>query len=435
MNKILEEFKRIKTERNKFIDETNRKGEILLSQAKNKFDSMKNSNKNMNNKKLDKKYEYLETIKIHLKKAINLKEEIYSYNAFFNKSFQDLILFLDIKIKEILNKNNENMDEEEENENFQDIIKLAQLTKMFAEENMDIIKSDSNPQKQNILMQLKENLNIINNNLSPNIITNNNIKNDSIIDKLSKVLNHISDYIIFIYNDINSINFNNNNDINPYISNYLLNSIFINNLNINNNINNSKIWKLIITKNNNQEITFTQSNFKTEINKKIKKYPKNYSIKIYIEKVNNAEKIIKLIKYILSYIKNKIMNYYVITNNLKCKKVGYYYFQIFGIGKRKKKIIQKIKNLIDNINNKTLYNNINVLIKVSLYDDIDILLKNKFFKLLKNEFLKLNDKKEENNSIININDLINLVKNNIHYNFDEDFITKYLNLDNIFFEK
>ena len=433
MNKILEEFKRIKTERNKFIDETNRKGEILLSQAKNKFDSMKNSNKNMNNNKLNKKYEYLETIKMHLKKAINLKEEIYSYNAFFNKSFQDLILFLDIKIKEILNNNNENMDEEEENENFQDIIKLAQLTKMFAEENMDIIKSDSNPQKQNILMQLKENLNIINNNLSPNIITNNNIKNNSIIDKLSKVLNHISDYIIFIYNDINSINFNNNNDINPYISNYLLNSIFINNLNINNNINNSKIWKLIITKNNNQEITFTQSNFKTERNKKVKKYPKNYSIKIYIEKVNNAEKIIKLIKYILSYLKNKIMNYYVITNNLKCKKVGYYYFQIFGIGKRKKKIIQKIKNLIDNINNKTLYNNINVLIKASLYDDIDILLKNKFFKLLKNEFLKLNDKKEENNSIININDLINLVKNNIHYNFDEDLITKYLNLDNIFF--
>ena len=433
MNKILEEFKRIKTERNKFIDETNRKGEILLSQAKNKFDSMKNSNKNMNNKKLNKKYEYLETIKMHLKKAINLKEEIYSYNAFFNKSFQDLILFLDIKIKEILNKNNENMDEEEENENFQDIIKLAQLTKMFAEENMDIIKSDSNPQKQNILMQLKENLNIINSNLSPNIIINNNIKNNSIIDKLSKVLNHISDYIIFIYNDINSINFNNNNDINPYISNYLLNSIFINNLNINNNINNSKIWKLIITKNNNQEITFTQSNFKSERNKKLKKYPKNYSIKIYIEKVNNAEKIIKLIKYILSYIKNKIMNYYVITNNLKCKMVGYYYFQIFGIGKRKKKIIQKIKNLIDNINNKTLYNNINVLIKASLYDDIDILLKNKFFKLLKNEFLKLNDKKEENNSIININDLINLVKNNIHYNFDEDLITKYLNLDNIFF--
>ena len=431
MNKILEEFKRIKTERNKFIDETNRKGEILLSQAKNKFDSMKNSNKNMNNKKLDKKYEYLETIKMHLKKAINLKEEIYSYNAFFNKCFQDLILFLDIKIKEILNKNNENMDEEEENENFQDIIKLAQLTKMFAEENMDIIKSDSNPQKQNILMQLKENLNIINSNLSQNI----NIKNNSIIDKLSKVLNYISEYIIFIYNDINSINFNNNNDINPYISNYLLNSIFINNLNINNNINNSKIWKLIITKNNNQEITFTQSNFKTERNKKLKKLPKNYSIKIYIEKINNAEIIIRLIKYILSYIKNKIMNCYVITNNLKCKMVGYYYFQIFGIGKRKKKIIQKIKNLIDNINNKTLYNNINVLIKASLYDDIDILLKNKFFKLLKNEFLKLNDKNEENKGIININDLINLVKNNIHYNFDEDLITKYLNLDNIFFEK
>ena len=30
MNKILEEFKRIKTERNQFVDETNKKAEILL---------------------------------------------------------------------------------------------------------------------------------------------------------------------------------------------------------------------------------------------------------------------------------------------------------------------------------------------------------------------------------------------------------------------
>ena len=279
------------------------------------------------------------------------------------------------------------------------------------------------------LMQLKDNYNIIDN-LSTSIISN--IKNKSIIDKLSKILNYISEYIIFIYNDINLINFNNNNNHdNNYLSNYLLNSIFFNNFN---NINNSKIWKLIITKNNNQEVTFSQSNFK--IGKyKLKKMPKNYSIKIYIEKINNTEKTIKLITYIISYIKKKIMTYFVITNNLKSKLEGYYCFQIFGIGKRKKKIIQKFQNLIEKINNKSIYNNFNIMIKASLYNDIEILMKNKIFKLLKNEIQKYNEKKENtknNTSIITINDLIILVKNNIHYNFDEDFLKKYLNLDNIF---
>ena len=275
MNKILEEFKRIKTERNKFIDETNRKGEILLSQAKNKFDSLKNSNKMIKNN-LEKEYEYLDSIKNNLKKAINLKDELDSYNSFFNKCFNDLILFLETKIKDILNKNKETINEEEDDECLQDIIKLANLTKILVEENKNIIKNDSNEQKQNILMQLKDNYNIIDN-LSTSIISN--MKNKSIIDKLSKILNYISEYIIFIYNDINLINFNNNNNHdNNYLSNYLLNSIFFNNFN---NINNSKIWKLIITKNNNQEVTFSQSNF--IIGKyKLKKMPKNYSIKIYI---------------------------------------------------------------------------------------------------------------------------------------------------------
>ena len=36
MNKIIEEFRRIKSERNNFVNETNKKGELLLSQAKNK---------------------------------------------------------------------------------------------------------------------------------------------------------------------------------------------------------------------------------------------------------------------------------------------------------------------------------------------------------------------------------------------------------------
>ena len=43
MNKILEEFNKLKNERNQFINETNKKGELLLSQAKSKFDSVKNS--------------------------------------------------------------------------------------------------------------------------------------------------------------------------------------------------------------------------------------------------------------------------------------------------------------------------------------------------------------------------------------------------------
>ena len=86
MNKILEEFKRIKTERNQFINETNKKGEFLLSQAKNKFDSVHNTifDKNINNKNIKKENEYLDLVKTHLSKAINLNEQIFSYSLFFD---------------------------------------------------------------------------------------------------------------------------------------------------------------------------------------------------------------------------------------------------------------------------------------------------------------------------------------------------------------
>ena len=96
MNKILEEFKRIKTERNQFVNETNKKGEILFSQAKNKFDSVNNSilEKNINKKNLENENKYIDIIKMHLSKAINCNQELFSYNSFFNYCFQDLTLFL-----------------------------------------------------------------------------------------------------------------------------------------------------------------------------------------------------------------------------------------------------------------------------------------------------------------------------------------------------
>ena len=206
MNKILEEFKRIKTQRNQFINETNKKGEFLLSQAKNKFDSIHNTilDKNINKKNIEKEIEYLDLIKLHLSKAINLNQQISSYNSYFNNCFQDIILFIENKIKDILYKNNEKINEEEDYEYIQNIIKLANLTKILAEENENNLKGESNSQKQNLLIQLKENLNIIYNNLSPELLSNNN-KNKSIIDNISKILNYISEYIIFIYNDITSI--------------------------------------------------------------------------------------------------------------------------------------------------------------------------------------------------------------------------------------
>ena len=231
MNKILEEFKRLKTQRNQFVNETNKKGEVLLSQAKSKFDSVHNSilSKNFNNKNGENQFKYIDSIKEHLTKAIHLKEELFSYNSFFDDCYQDLILFIETKIKDILTKNNESINEEEDFEFMQNIVKLANLTKLLVEENISIIKGNSNTQKKNLLMQLKENLNIIYNNLSPELLSNNN-KNKSIIDNISKILNYISEYIIFIYNDITSISptypINYNYDENQnYISFYLLNSI------------------------------------------------------------------------------------------------------------------------------------------------------------------------------------------------------------------
>ena len=431
MNKILEEFKRIKTERNQFVNETNKKGEILFSQAKNKFDSVNNSilEKNINKKNLENENKYIDIIKMHLSKAINCNQELFSYNSFFNFCIQDLTLFLENKIKDILNKNDESIKEEENNEYFQNIIKLANLTKILVEENINIIKGESNPQKTNLLMQLKDNLNIINKYLSPDIFSNKNMNKKSVLDNISKLLNYLSENIIIIYNDINSVNYYEEGE--NYISNYLLNLIFNKNFNIYKTESNSKIWKLIITKNNNQEITLSQSNFKLNSIKKNRNIPKNYSIHIYIQKTNNINKTIKLMKYLISYVKNKIMTYYIITNNFKSKLDGYYCFEIFGTGKRKKKIIHNIKNKFENISKKSKYNDICIMIKISLYNEFDVLMKKKFFNLLKKEFYKLNDKNEDNKKIININYLMNLVKKDVHFNFNENLIEKYLNPTNI----
>jgi 5'-3' exonuclease len=181
MNKILEEFKRIKTQRNQFVNETNKKGEVLLSQAKNKFDSVHNSilSKNFNNKNIENQYEYMDLIKENLTKAIHLKDEIFFYNIFFNDCFKDLMLFIENRIKDILAKNNEPINEEEDFEFIQNIVKLAHLTKVLVEENINIIKGNSSTQKKNLLMQLKENLNIIFNTFSPIANNENGIKNKS----------------------------------------------------------------------------------------------------------------------------------------------------------------------------------------------------------------------------------------------------------------
>ena len=396
MNKILEEFNKLKNERNQFINETNKKGELLLSQAKSKFDSVKNSilDKNINNINLEDQYDYIEAIKNHLQKAINLNTELFSYDSFFNNCFQDLILSLELKMKNILNKNNETI-KQEDCEYIQNIIKLAHLTKVLVDENDSVIKGNSNIQKTNLLIQLKENLNIIFTTFSDKALSNKNDK--SIIDKISKILNYLSENIIFIYNDINSNNLY-YEEGSQYVSYYLLSSIFNQNFNIYNNVSNSKIWKLIITKNNNNEITLSQSSYKFKKNKNNKKLSRNYSIHIYIEKnCNNINSTIKLIKYLLSYFKNVIMNKYVITNNFKSKIEGYYCFEIFGIGKRKKKIIQKIKKIMEKITDKKAYKDICVMVKISSYNELDILMKKKLFNLFKKEFFKINENEENNN--------------------------------------
>ena len=430
MNKILEEFNKLKNERNQFINETNKKGELLLSQAKSKFDSVKNSilDKNINNINFEDQYEYIETIKNHLQKAINLNTELFSYDSFFNNCFQDFILSLELKMKNILNKNNETISEED-CEYIQNIIKLANLTKVLVDENISVIKGNSNIQKSNLLMQLKENLNIIFTNFSDNALSNKNDK--SKIDKISKILNYLSENIIFIYNDINSNNLY-YEEGSQYVSYYLLSSIFNQNFNIYGNVSNSKIWKLIITKNNNNEITLSQSNYKFKKNKNNKNISKNYSIHIYIEKnCNYIDASIKLIKYLLSYIKNVIMNKYVITNNFKSKIEGYYCFEIFGVGKRKKKIIQKIKKVIEKIADKKSYKDICVMVKISSYNKLDTLMKKKFFNLFKKEFFKMHEN-EENNNFCDLASLVDMTEKDIHYNFDNELMKEFLNPNFIF---
>ena len=377
---------------------------------------------------MEDQYDYIEAIKNHLQKAINLNTELFSYDSFFNNCFQDLILSLELKMKNILNKNNETI-KQEDCEYIQNIIKLANLTKVLVDENHSVIKGNSNIQKTNLLIQLKENLNIIFTTFSENALSNKN--NKSFIDKISKILNYLSENIIFIYNDINSNNLY-YEEGSQYVSYYLLSSIFNQNFNIYNNVSNSKIWKLIITKNNNNEITLSQSNYKFKKNKNNKKISRNYSILIYIEKnCNNINATIKLIKYLLSYIKNVIMNKYVITNNFKSKIEGYYCFEIFGVGKRKKKIIQKIKKIMEKITDKKAYKDICIMVKISSYNELDTLMKKKFFNLLKKEFFKINEN-EENNSFCDLKSLMAMTEKDIHYNFDNEMMKEFLNPNFIF---
>jgi hypothetical protein len=391
---------------------------------------VKNSilDKNINNINLEDQYDYIEAIKHHLQKAINLNTELFSYDSFFNNCFQDLVLSLELKMKNILNKNNETI-KEEDCEYIQNIIKLAHLIKVLVDENDSVIKGNSNIQKTNLLIQLKENLNIIFTTFSENALSNKN--NKSFIDKISKILNYLSENIIFIYNDINSNNLY-YEEGSQYVSYYLLSSIFNQNFNIYNNVSNTKIWKLIITKNNNNEITLSQSNYKFKKNKNNKKISRNYSILIYIEKnYNNINATIKLIKYLLSYIKNVIMNKYVITNNFKSKIEGYYCFEIFGVGKRKKKIIQKIKKIMEKITDKKAYKDICIMVKISSYNELDTLMKKKFFNLFKKEFFKI-EESELKNDFCNLTSLVAMTEKDIHYNFDNDLMNEFLNPNFIF---
>jgi hypothetical protein len=64
-----------------------------------------------------------------------------------------------------------------------------------------------------------------------------------------------------------------------------------------------------------------------------------------------------------------------------------------------------------------------------------ILIKKKFFKLLKKEYEKVKDKynNEDNKNEININEIMKNRKNDIHYNFNDEFIQQYLNPNNILY--
>ena len=92
------------------------------------------------------------------------------------------------------------------------------------------------------------------------------------------------------------------------------------------------------------------------------------------------------------------MKNYVITI-LYTKNINLICINIFGIGKKN---IQKI------FSNLLLNNNILILIKFIKYDNLDILFRKKF-------------------SIINNEIMLNKISSNLHHNFKEEFINKYLN--------
>lgn len=184
--------------------------------------------------------------------------------------------------------------------------------------------------------------------------------------KVKFYINKIKNLILY--------NNNNNNDIDLFIPNIIEKIIISKHM--------KRISK-IVNKYYNEKINLIFSSFR------------NYDIKVYIP-YNDVD---KEIKRCLTYITSNIMKKYVIiVNNSKYK--DYIYINIFGIGKSQRLMIKYIEKML-----KIVIESLTCVIKVKIYENIN--------EMMHIKFKRISKKKDEKY---------------FHYNFDDLFISKYLNI-------
>ena len=370
MENILQRFEEIKKQRVKFINETNEKSKLYLSNINNKLNTFE---KNLFNSLDNNNDIQIENISNQFKKITSIinKYEYYSKNL---KNYQENFFdFIENKIKSIENYEKFPLLSNEKINNLKNIINITQE---LIKNNENLILGNSCEEKKNILNKINENFNLLNNELQINYKIE-----DSLFNKIINLLRRIK---FFIYNNHNIIKLNSN----------LKNFVYIqDDYNIEKISKESRILKINFIKKNNL-IYKIKHKFKN--NNIIKE--KYYDIKLYLK--DNNENNNEMKKNILLFIKNKIMKNYVITI-LYTKNINLICINIFGIGKKNLNIQKIFSNLL-------LNNNILILIKFIKYDNLDILFRKKF-------------------SIINNEIMLNKISSNLHHNFKEEFINKYLN--------
>ncbi len=358
MQSVREKFEKVKEEGIKFVTETNQKAKSYMSTIKNKINTIEKNNYYKFNSKID-----IENISNQLKQITSFLHQYYFFYRNYKSFENNFFTFFE-----------------------------KQINSLMLSEHPILTNKNLNTTKEFL------------NHLSEYITINEEILKDNSSEKRNSILQHIN-HSFKIFEDYLNVNFKsekeNLNNILYFlkrVENFILcgNRTFIqDDFEINLRAKNSKVKKIILIKENNNLKKFKS------ILKFTNKFYRNYDLYIYIHISEKSE----IVRQCLMFIKNNIMRKYVMY--IKYSKFNNYYcFNIFGIGKSNLHVFRFLKKFLTE---KKINMQYSMMIKYSIYDELDVLMMKKFSKI---------------NSELNINK----DKVNFHFTFDDNYIKQFCNI-------